>query len=81
MALCNIINNLLHREISLNSVYSSPRSSSNQIIRSFLGLSDSLYKTDLHFHKGCVNSVKFSQDGQYMVSGNKRLCTVISKFS
>ena len=77
MPVRNIVQNLYYREISLNSVYSSPQSSSNQIVRSFLGLSDSLYKTDLHFHKGCVNSIEFSNDGQYMVSGkiSGSLCT------
>lgn len=68
---CNIVTNLHRREISYNRFYSSPLSSSNQIVRSFFGLSDSLYKTDLYFHTGCVNSVKFSNDGLYMVSGNK----------
>lgn len=72
MPIYNIVKNLYQREISLNSVYTSPQSSSNQIVRSFLGLSDSLYKTDLYFHQGCVNSVKFSNDGLYMVSGNTR---------
>lgn len=65
----NIVNNLIQREISLNKFYSTPKLNSDQIIKSSFGLSDKLYRTDLFFHRGCVNCVKFSNNGEFMVSG------------
>ena len=65
----NIVNNLYQRELSFNQFHSTPKSNANQIVKSMFGLSNSLYKTDLYFHKSCVNSVKFSNCGQFMVSG------------
>lgn len=62
----NIIDSIIRRQTGevLPSDYFTSR-----IFKNRLGISRNLYKKDLLNHYGCVNAIEFSEDGNWLVSG------------
>ncbi|KAL3183656.1 hypothetical protein MRX96_033754 [Rhipicephalus microplus] len=49
----------------------------NALIRDGLVFGADLYRKDLYAHYGCVNAIEFSNDGEWLVSGNVLSCSLV----
>lgn len=64
----NIIDSIFRREIGRHPSSEDFRS---RLFKNRLGISRNLYKKDLLNHYGCVNAIEFSEDGNWLVSGEE----------
>ena len=65
----NLVDQIFQRETAFQNVTRSPSLWTHDFLDNTLAFSSTFYYKDLLGHYGCVNSVEFSPDGNFLASG------------
>lgn len=63
----NLVDSIIRRQSG--SLPSDNFNFQTRLFKNRLGIARNLYKKDLVNHYGCVNAIEFSEDGNWLVSG------------